>query len=281
MHGLTIIAFLGSVFSPYYAWSRRRGRGDPMAHCALNVALYGPAKRWAMTERGSAAVTRSAAHLAIGPSSLDWDGESLTIRIDERTFPVPGRVRGTVRVRAGSLTGRNFALDPAGLHVWSPLAPASRVEVDLDRPDLRWSGPGYLDRNAGAGPLEDSFESWNWSRAPLRDGAAILYESLARDGSAQCLALRADRAGEVTAFDPPPLVKLPRTLWRVGRETRAEDGAARVVRAMEDAPFYSRSVIRTRLFGEDVDAVHESLSMNRFKLPVVQAMLGFKIPRAL
>ena len=26
-HGLTIIAFLGSVFSPYYAWS---GRGDPI-----------------------------------------------------------------------------------------------------------------------------------------------------------------------------------------------------------------------------------------------------------
>ena len=28
-HGLTVIAFIGSVFSPYYAWARRRGRADP------------------------------------------------------------------------------------------------------------------------------------------------------------------------------------------------------------------------------------------------------------
>ena len=40
-YGLTIIAFIGSVFSPYYAWSRARGHGDPYNHCALNVSLYG------------------------------------------------------------------------------------------------------------------------------------------------------------------------------------------------------------------------------------------------
>ena len=38
-HGLTVIAFVGSVFSPYYAWT---GRRDPLNHCAVNVALYGP-----------------------------------------------------------------------------------------------------------------------------------------------------------------------------------------------------------------------------------------------
>ncbi len=53
-HGLTIIAFIGSVFSPYYAWARRHGPADPANHCALNVALYGPrGKRWCMTERGA------------------------------------------------------------------------------------------------------------------------------------------------------------------------------------------------------------------------------------
>ena len=41
-HGLTLIAFIGSVFSPYYAWRAAR-RGDPLDHCALNVALYGAA----------------------------------------------------------------------------------------------------------------------------------------------------------------------------------------------------------------------------------------------
>ena len=33
-HGLTIIAFIGSVFSPYYAWARRRGPADPARFCA-------------------------------------------------------------------------------------------------------------------------------------------------------------------------------------------------------------------------------------------------------
>jgi hypothetical protein len=37
-HGLTIIAMIGSVFSPYYARQRRRGKADPLNHCGLNVA---------------------------------------------------------------------------------------------------------------------------------------------------------------------------------------------------------------------------------------------------
>ncbi|MFM7004007.1 MAG: hypothetical protein ACKOXN_08715, partial [Limnohabitans sp.] len=52
-HGMTLIAFVGSVFSPYYAWARRSGQADPENHCALNVAIYSKgASRWAMTERG-------------------------------------------------------------------------------------------------------------------------------------------------------------------------------------------------------------------------------------
>jgi hypothetical protein len=40
-HGLTIIAFVGSVFSPYYAWAHARGPALADDHCAINVALYG------------------------------------------------------------------------------------------------------------------------------------------------------------------------------------------------------------------------------------------------
>ena len=83
-HGLTLIAFIGSVFSPYYARARRRGAADPLQHCAVNVALYGPrGKRWAMTERGRAAVARTPSSLAIGRSALrlgrrDADGRRST-----------------------------------------------------------------------------------------------------------------------------------------------------------------------------------------------------------
>ena len=32
-------------------------------------------------------------------------------------------------------------------------------------------------------------------------------------------------------------------------------------------------------FGESVDLVHESLSLDRFRMPIVQAMLPFRMPR--
>ncbi len=54
--GLTLIAFVGSVFSPFYADARRRGRAEAIDHCAINVALYGDVRRWAMTERDRGAV---------------------------------------------------------------------------------------------------------------------------------------------------------------------------------------------------------------------------------
>ena len=67
-HGLTIIGFVGSVFSPYYALARRRGGADPANHCALNVALYGDGgHRWSMTERGRRSISRSASALRHRP----------------------------------------------------------------------------------------------------------------------------------------------------------------------------------------------------------------------
>ena len=37
--------------------------------------------------------------------------------------------------------------------------------------------------------------------------------------------------------------------------------------------------LRTRLFGEDCAAVHESLSLDRFRMGIVRAMLPFRMPR--
>src|ERR1700761_5872689 len=97
-NGITIIAFIGSVFSPYYAFARRKGPADPLNHCAINVAVYTNGNhRWAMTERPHGAVGRTANQFTVGPSNLAWDGRSLTIHIDETAVPIPRRVRGTVR----------------------------------------------------------------------------------------------------------------------------------------------------------------------------------------
>lgn len=232
-----------------------------------------------MTERGRASLERSLSHLAIGPSALSWDGTALTIAIDEVTAPLPARLRGRVRLMPGGVSDRTFALDAEGRHRWSPIAPGARVEVAFAQPDLRWSGTGYFDTNAGEIPLEHSFSTWHWSRASLKSGSAVLYACEGRPP----IAIRIDRSGAVREFAPPPEVALARTLlWRMPRATYA-DGAypARVVKTLEDSPFYSRSVLATRLFGEDATAVHESLSLDRFRQPWVQLMLPFRMPRAL
>ena len=280
-NGITIIAFVGSVFSPYYAFARRKGPADPLDHCAINVAVYrGRGSRWAMTERRRSAVSRTRDHFMVGTSGVSWDGRSLTISIDEITVPIPGRIRGTVRVVPTAITGQAFTLNEDGHHQWWPIAPCARVQVRLDHPQLRWQGDGYFDMNRGSAPLEQGFVDWQWARGAMQDGTAILYEAQRRDGSRTDLALTFDVQGRLRRFEPPPLIELRRTGWRVGRSVRSEENA-RVIRTLEDAPFYARSVVSAKLLGETVTLMHESLSLDRFKRPLVQAMLPFRMPRTL
>ena len=235
-----------------------------------------------MTERGSSSVRRSRETLAIGPSELHWDGSALTVAIDEVTAPWPSRLRGTVRVVPAALHTESFALDAAGRHRWAPIAPCARVEVDLDSPRSRWSGPGYLDSNIGTAPLEADFRRWDWSRARSADGStAVLYDVTRRDGSELGLALRFDpRSSRGEPFEAPPQVPLTRSAWRIARGTRSDEGSvASIARSLEDGPFYARAVVESRLCGSTVSAVHESLDLDRFALPAVQAMLPFRMPR--
>ena len=150
----------------------------------------------------------------------------------------------------------------------------------LERPGLSWAGTGYLDSNDGDEPLEAGFRRWDWSRTPLAGGeTAILYDTEPRVGPARGIAIRVGAGGGVARFEAPGVVALPRSRWGVARFTRAEEGDARVARGLVDAPFYARSVIGTRLLGEDVEAVHESVDLDRFRAPWTQAMLPFRMPR--
>ena len=279
-HGLTVIAFIGTVFSPWYAWSRRWGAGDPENHVCMNVALYGRPSRWAMTDRRRGALERDADHLRIGTSSAAWDGTTLTLHIDEVTAPVPSRLKGVVRVRPDAVSTRAFVLDSAGRHHWQPIAARSRVEVVFESPALRWSGPAYFDTNGGSAPLEADFLRWDWCRAPMPEATAVLYNAERRDGTRQSLALRVGADGRVEDMEVPPAAALPGGFWGVPRPARSEDGKATLVRALTDAPFYTRSEIRTRLLGREATAVHESLELDRFAALPIQAMLPLKVPRA-
>jgi len=283
LHGLTLIIMIGSVFSPYYAQARRRGRGNPVNHSAINVAFYGKGgKRWALTERDADAVRRDAEHLAVGPSSVTWNGRWLDIRIDETTVPVPRRLRGNIRVHPTAINPHDFDLDRTAGHVWWPIAPRSRVEVDMRSPVLRWRGDAYLDSNWGPEPLETRFERWDWSRGMFNDGrCAVLYNRTERGHQNESLALLFDRLGNLETFTPPRDQRLPNTrVWRIPRGTQAEEGFMPTVeKTLEDTPFYARSIINTRLLGEPLTAIHESLCLRRFDSRWVQALLPFRMPR--
>ncbi len=275
---LSLIAFVGSVFSPYYAWS---GRQEPEAHCAVNLALYSPrSARWTMTERGAASLTRDGGSYSLGPSRLDWSGQALEVEIDELAFPRMSRVKGRLRVEPQSLYEQRFFIDREGHHLWWPIAPRVRVEARFEKPALSWNGWGYLDSNWGSRMLEESFARWDWSRGAGARGDYVLYDTWDLSGATESLALRFDRKGGIEPFEPPPEADLPATLWRVPRRTRSEEGGkARIVRTLLDAPFYARSELTARLGGEEVHGTHESLALRRFANPLVKMMLPFRMPR--
>lgn len=261
--------------------SRKAELGDPLDHCALNVALYGrTGKRWALTERRRDMVSRSAEVFQIGPSAVIWDADALVFRIDEVAVPFPFKLRGTVRVHPAAVFGESLQLDPAGRHSWQPIAPLARVEVALESPSVRWTGAGYFDINAGAEPLEDCFERWDWSCSHLKSGAAVLYDTTCRSGGGTCLGLRFHPSGGMERFTPPGRVDLGRTLWGIPRRTHVDGGRPAVLKTLEDGPFYARSRISTSLLGETASALHESLSLDRFRQGWVQTLLPYRMPRA-
>ena len=280
-YALTIIAFIGSVFSPYYKWARRSGPTEPLNHCAINVALYGRKhQRWTMTERSKRFVKRDKNTFEVGPSSMRWEDGALVIDIHEISAPLPRRVHGRVRLRPQGLFSESFNLDDAGRHRWGPIAPVAQVEVEMQHPDLRWSGQGYFDHNKGDEPLEDAFSSWDWSRAHAGSDTLIHYDALTKNGATRTLGLRFVPNGEIESIPSPPSQPLRKTLWRIDRNVRCEPGARpSVVKTLEDTPFYARSIVQTNLGGEELHGVHERLRLDRFCAPIVQGMLPFRMPR--
>jgi carotenoid 1,2-hydratase len=281
-----VIAFIGSVFSPYYHWS---GRTEPENHVAFNVALYCPdGNSWAMTERGRASLDRSAARLQVGKSSLTLEAGALHIDFDEVFLPWPGqrllpkRMRGQMVLAPRFSSEHLFALDSEARHHWSPIMPSARVEVTGDAfAGGGWSGEGYHDSNWGGRPIERDFIGWDWARGAAPDGGAVLaYDALLAGGGRKRLGLRFSGDGGVLPFDLPERQILPRGFWGVGGGLASVSGfAPRLVRRLEDSPFYRRSLVETCLDGETITMMHETLDCRRLAMPLVRLMLPFRMPR--
>lgn len=276
-HALVIIAFVGSVFSPYYYRARQRGPGVAEQHCAINVALYGPGGRWAMTERDAGAVERSAEHFQVGPSRVHWDGTRLVYAINERCTPWGQALRGEVIAHPRAPCALDVRLDAAGRHAWRPWSPLADVEVRLESPNLKFRGTAYLDANAGSEPLEAAFSTWDWSRTVGRvPGQVLHYEVRYPDDSERLFCYRVAPDGGFEEADPSPAQRQPLTGWRVRRGVRSGHEIA-ADRRLEDTPFYARSLFPGPK--ASIHTVHETLDMNRFVAPWVRRLLPFRMPR--
>ena len=265
------------MFSPYYSRARKNGGGDPENHCALNIALYGGKRRWAMTERGATHVMRDAKKFSVGPSSMSWEEDDLIIEINERCMPLPFALRGRVRLTPGQCYDAPVAIDAHNKHFWHAVAPHARVTVEFEKPDLSWSGAGYHDMNWGEEPLEQGFKKWTWLRAKTQAGTHVLYDVERRDGSnfsfGSCF-----KDGLAIERDVPPAYDLGRGFWGMARTVHSE-AKPRLISTLEDAPFYTRNHVQMTLDHVPCEAFHESLSLDRFVNPIVQMMLPFRMPR--
>jgi carotenoid 1,2-hydratase len=160
--------------------------------------------------------------------------------------------------------------------------PSARVEVIGDAfAGGGWSGEGYHDTNWGERPLERDFICWDWARGAASDGGAVLtYDALLGGGGSKRLGLRFSGDGSVKHFDLPERQILARGFWGVGGGLASEVGdIPRLVRRLEDTPFYRRSLVETCLDGETIAMMHETLDCLRLAMPLVRLMLPFRMPR--
>jgi carotenoid 1,2-hydratase len=282
---VVVIAFVGSVFSPWYHWA---GRRDPENHVAINVALYSVhGNRWAMTERGRSGLLRNAHNFKVGPSAVSSETGRLVVSFDETALPWPGsnllprRMRGRIILSTAIYNQNVHALDPAGRHHWQPVAPLGRIAVEIEGPDgPGWEGDGYSDANWGDEPLETGFRRWDWSRGVGSRGAVILYDADCMDGSHRLIGLGFGKDGSTRTFDPPPRRRISRARYGIVLTTRCDEGSEpKLIRMLEDGPFYTRAVIETTIAGKRLAMMHESYSGTRFSSPIVKLMLPLRMPR--
>jgi carotenoid 1,2-hydratase len=287
--GLVIIAFIGSVFSPYYHRARARGKASAEHFSALNVGIYTRGrKRWCMTERREQSVSRSPDQLVIGSSQLNWRNGMLDFDIRERSAPLGQAIHGRVRVKPLIVSSRSHDLDKfgdecgdrRGRHHWMPWSPLARVDVEFDAPQVSWSGEGYLDSNYGEEPLEAGFSRWDWSRTRAGSGVQVQYDVTRIDGRQSEVSLAFGQDGQCVNGEIQPCRPLRRTGWGINREPRSGQPLS-LLRTLEDTPFYSRSLLQSAGPEGPVFTVHESLSLDRFRRPWVRALLPFRMPREL
>lgn len=274
---------MGNPFSPDYAAARQRGNAPALSYCSMNVAVYGRhASAWCLEERRVSELHRSGSGVAMGSSAMRWTGDSLVVEIDERSTPVlwPFRspIRGRVTLRPEICSGLALKIDSAGEHHWWPVAPLANIEVEMSEPNIRFSGHGYHDANAGDISLESTFDSWSWSRARTHAGAVLAYDVDELSGGQRSLSFRVTHSGRREDLVETAKTTLSTSHCGLTRFARTDKGTeASVVRSLEDGPFYSRALVRGTLGGENTIGMHETLSLQRFRQRWVREAIAYRM----
>ena len=84
-NAISIIIFVGSVFSPYYLRERKLNPSgaDPNNFCSFNVAIYSKKNKiWTMTEFSEKHTSRTDSSYNVGNSQIRWTGSEVEILID-------------------------------------------------------------------------------------------------------------------------------------------------------------------------------------------------------
>jgi carotenoid 1,2-hydratase len=208
---------------------------------------------------------------------MAWVNNDLVTNINERCVPMPFALCGTVRLKPVWLHDHPVELDARGHHRWRVVAPLAEVEVDMQAPALSWRGIGYHDMNWGSEPLEVGFQDWTWARSTTTGSTDVIYDVTRRDNSRHAFGLRFEN-GAVATLPVPAEQRLPKGFWGMARPVRS-DATPSLIATLEDAPFYTRNLLGLTWHGLHREAVHESLSLDRFSHAIVQRMLPFRMPR--
>jgi carotenoid 1,2-hydratase len=230
-----------------------------------------------MTERSVKSVMRQADEFQVSASSMRWNDNIMTITIDEYCAPLPFRLRGRVTLTVDQFYNDPVPLDASHKHYWQAVAPQARVKIELDSPNLSWSGSAYHDMNWGDEPLEKGFRDWTWLRATTSRGTQVLYNLERHDGTRFNFG-RCFNDGMITQRAVPQNFSLRGGMWGMSR-TVASEQPPELLAKLEDTPFYTRNHVALTLDGVRCEAYHESLSLTRFSNPIVQLMLPFRMPR--
>ncbi len=268
------IFMVGSIFSPRYATSYRKG-GEPREHAAVNFALYEKGARWVwvLSEYQDVQLDADGRGMSIGSSRFRYVHKNrLEIDITDRTAVWGTPTQVTLELEPLGPSHEPLRLVDGLGHFWHPIAPRAKARVSVPSHDLSFEAQAYHDGNHGPVPLGSDLRGWEWTRTQDEQSTRILYRPWHPDGPGAKSGLTVDVTdGKAVAtrqlLEPPDV---SRTAW--GLQVPRSLGLDGPVDLLESSPFYARLESRRG----DTHALGEVADFRRFHSPLIRWKAHFR-----